>query len=147
MTTRRQFLTGVAGAALGGASGVLNAKAAIEETTTGDGKSNKLGKMRLSFQPYLLELRHAFGVAGSTRKTTQGVQVEIELDGVVGYGEAAMPPYLSESTASVLAFLERVDLSQFKSPFELEDILSYVDAICENMSRSSASRPFQNEAR
>ena len=139
MTTRRQFLTGVAGAALGSVSGLANAKAAVEETTKENGKSNKIGKMRLSFRPYLLELRHAFGVAGSTRKTTQGVQVEIELDGVVGYGEAAMPPYLSESTASVLAFLERVDLSQFKSPFELDDILSYVDGICENNCAAKAS--------
>ena len=56
MTTRRQFLTGVAGAALGSASGVWGAKALSEETINGSGKSNKIGKMRLSFRPYLLEL-------------------------------------------------------------------------------------------
>ncbi|MBR2002935.1 MAG: dipeptide epimerase, partial [Thermoguttaceae bacterium] len=139
MTTRRQFLSGVAGATVGSVSGIFGAKTNGQETVKNEGKSNKIGKMRLSFRPYLLELRHAFGVAGSTRKTTQGVQVEIELDGVVGYGEAAMPPYLSESTASVLAFLERVDLSQFKSPFELEDVLSYVDGICENNCAAKAS--------
>ena len=119
MTTRRRFLTGVAGAALGSVSGAWGAKATGQETGNETGKSNKIGKMRLSFRPYLLELRHAFGVAGMTRKTTPGVQVEIELDGVVGYGEAATPPYLSESTPSVLACLERVDLSQFKSPFPI----------------------------
>ncbi|MBQ9813916.1 MAG: dipeptide epimerase [Thermoguttaceae bacterium] len=95
--------------------------------------------MNLTFKPYLLTLRHAFGVSGVTRTTTQSVQVEIECDGCVGYGEASMPPYLSESTASVMAFLERVDLSQFKSPFEMEDILTYVDGICENNAAAKAS--------
>ncbi|MDO5307909.1 MAG: dipeptide epimerase [Planctomycetia bacterium] len=101
--------------------------------------SNKLGKMNLTFRPYLLTLRHPFGVSSVTRTTTQSVQVEIELDGVVGYGEASMPPYLSESTESVMAFLARVDLTQFKSPFELEDILTYVDSICENNAAAKAS--------
>lgn len=101
--------------------------------------SNKLGKMNLTFKPYQLALRHAFGVAGVTRSSTMGVQVEVELDGVVGYGEASMPPYLSESTESATAFLNRVDLSQFKSPFELEDILNYVDGICENNAAAKAS--------
>ena len=138
MTTRRQFLGGIAGATVGSVSGIWSAKAA-DDSTANVGKSNKIGKMRLSFRPYRLELRRAFGVAGSTRKTTAGVQVEIELDGVVGYGEAAMPPYLSESTESVLAFLERVDLSQFKSPFGMEDVLAHVDGICENNCAAKAS--------
>ena len=139
MTTRRDFVrtaaTGLVGAALltGSGSSFLRADEPTKAT------SNKLGKMNLSFKPYLLTLRHAFGVASVTRTTTMGVQVEIELDGVVGYGEASMPPYLSESTESVMAFLNRVDLSQFKSPFEMEDILGYVDGICENNAAAKAS--------
>ena len=54
------------------------------------------GRLNLRFRPYELQLRHAFNLARSQRKTTPGVQVEIEYDGVVGYGEASMPPYLGE---------------------------------------------------
>ncbi|MBQ1863168.1 MAG: dipeptide epimerase [Thermoguttaceae bacterium] len=138
MTNRRTFLRSAIGTALGAglyaASGSNIADA--DETPAPGGKS---GKLNLTFRPYLLTLRHAFGVAGVTRTTTQSVQVEIEYEGVVGYGEASMPPYLSESTESVLAFLARVDLSQFSSPFEIDDILTYVDGICENNAAAKAS--------
>ena len=138
MTNRRTFLRSAIGTALGAglyaASGSNIADA--DETPAPGGKS---GKLNLTFGPYLLTLRHAFGVAGVTRTTTQSVQVEIEYEGVVGYGEASMPPYLSESTESVLAFLARVDLSQFSSPFEIDDILTYVDGICENNAAAKAS--------
>lgn len=139
MLNRRNFLHTAVGTAFGAAlttsvgSGLLRAADPVAAT------SNKLGKMNLTFKPYELTLRHAFGVSGVTRTTTQSVQVEIECDGVIGYGEASMPPYLSESTASVMAFLERVDLSQFKSPFEMDDILTYVDGICENNAAAKAS--------
>lgn len=138
MLTRRKFL-GFSASCVGASflpglhsSNVLSAGEQLNS-------SNKLGKMNLSFAPYPLKLRHAFGVASVTRTETMGVQVQIELDGVVGYGEASMPPYLSESTDSVLAFLNRVDLSHFKSPFEMEDILAYVDSICEHNTAAKAS--------
>ena len=96
-------------------------------------------KMQLRFYPYDLTMRHVFTVAGSSRSTTQGVQVEIEYDGKIGYGEASMPPYLGESKASVIEYLNRVNLEQFKSPFELEDILAYIDGITENNTAAKAS--------
>lgn len=57
------------------------------------------------------------------------MQVEIEYDGIIGYGEASMPPYLGQTVKSVLAFLQKVDLGQFSDPFQLEDILAYVDSL------------------
>ena len=53
-------------------------------------------RMRLRFFPYELKLRHVFTVATYSRSTTPDVQVEVEYDGVVGYGEASMPPYLQQ---------------------------------------------------
>lgn len=48
--------------------------------------------MHLSFRPYELELRHTFTVASYSRKTTPGVQVEIEFDGVkVEDGKLTLP--------------------------------------------------------
>jgi L-alanine-DL-glutamate epimerase-like enolase superfamily enzyme len=97
------------------------------------------GKMKLSFTPYDLTLRHVFTIANSSRTTTQIVLTKIEYEGFTGYGEASMPPYLGESQASVIEFLKRVDLSQFSSPFDLEDILLYVDKITENNTAAKAS--------
>lgn len=137
MTTRRNFLRNTLGTALG-ATFCATSGSVLRASDT-PAVSNKLGKMNLTFKPYLLTLRHAFGVSGVTRTSTQSVQVEIECDGHIGCGEASTPPYLSESTASVMAFLERVDLTQFNSPFEMDDILTYVDGICENNTAAKAA--------
>ena len=91
-------------------------------------------RMRLRFFPYELKLRHVFTVATYSRSTTPDVQVEVEYDGVVGYGEASMPPYLQQelgSVDSVTAFLQKVqgEIGRFQDPFQLEDILSYIDGL------------------
>jgi L-alanine-DL-glutamate epimerase-like enolase superfamily enzyme len=86
-------------------------------------------RLKLSFQPYTLELKHPFGVAVNTRSTTPVVLTTVEYGKFKGYGEASMPPYLGETQQSVMKFLLRVDLSKFENPLELETILSAVDAI------------------
>jgi L-alanine-DL-glutamate epimerase-like enolase superfamily enzyme len=50
-----------------------------------------------------------------------------------------MPPYLGESHETVLKFLAKVDLSKFDDPFEMEDILQYVDQIEEGNKAAKAS--------
>ncbi|MEN8121588.1 MAG: dipeptide epimerase [Bacteroidota bacterium] len=92
----------------------------------------KSKKMKLTFKTYDLQLTHTFTVASFSRNTTPVVLTEIEYDGLIGYGEASMPPYLGESQESVTRFLRKVDLSQFNDPFMLDDILSYVDSIEKN---------------
>lgn len=96
-------------------------------------------KMSLTFKSYDLQLRHVFTLANSSRKTTPVVLTEITYDGVIGYGEASLPPYLGETQASVIEFLKKVNLEQFSSPFELEDILTYVDKIAENNTAAKAA--------
>jgi L-alanine-DL-glutamate epimerase-like enolase superfamily enzyme len=86
-------------------------------------------KMKLTFRPYKLELRHTFTVAEASRTFTPAVLTEIEYDGLVGFGEAALPPYLGDSQESVMEFLGRVDLSKYSSPFQLEEILYDIDKI------------------
>ena len=95
--------------------------------------------MKLSFKPYTLELKHVFTIATSSRTTTPVMLTEIEYDGVVGYGEASMPPYLGESQETAAKFLSKVDLSQFNDPFEMEKILDYVDEIDEGNAAAKAS--------
>ena len=105
--------------------------------------SSKLGvkttKLKLTYRPYTLDLKHVFTVASNSRTTTPVMLTEIEYDGLVGYGEASMPPYLGESQESVGKFLSRVDLSNFTNPFEMENILQYVDNIDINNTAAKAS--------
>jgi L-Ala-D/L-Glu epimerase len=90
-------------------------------------KKRSKSKLTLRFTPYTLQLKHAFTLASSTRTTTPVMLTEIEYDGVTGYGEASMPPYLGESQESVSDFLSLLNLSQFSDPFLLIDILEYID--------------------
>ena len=93
---------------------------------------NRLGKgdgLRLSFEPYELQLRHTFTVSSYSRKTTPGVQVRIDYEGFTGYGEASMPPYLGQSVETVTNFLSKVDLQQFRDPLQMDNILSYIDSL------------------
>lgn len=83
--------------------------------------------MLLRFKPYPLLLRHTFTVAGSSRTETPDVLITLEHQGIVGYGEASMPPYLGESIESVCSFLSKVDMQQFNDPFRTDEILDYVD--------------------
>ena len=133
MQNRRDFLKtsslALAGVALTGCTG------GPQSFSIGKGD----GRMHLKFFPYELELTHTFTVASYSRKTTPDVQVEIEYEGVVGYGEASMPPYLGQSVASVTAFLEKVDLSPFRDPFQMEEILAYVDSLSEGDSAAKAA--------
>ena len=100
--------------------------------------------MTLRYFPYELQLRHTFTVATSSRTTTQGVQVEIEYEGLVGYGEASMPPYLQKELGtleSVQAFLKRVQdiIGEFDDPFKLEEILARIDSMSESDAAAKAA--------
>ena len=96
-------------------------------------------RMTLRFQPYTLQLKHVFTVAVNSRTTTPVVLTEIEYDGIVGYGEASMPPYLGESHDTATAFLSKVDLSRFANPFELESILAAIDGLAPGNPAAKAS--------
>jgi L-Ala-D/L-Glu epimerase len=97
------------------------------------------GKMNLTFRPYMLELKHVFTIATNSRTTTPIVLTEIEFDGVVGYGEASMPPYLGETHESVQAFLSKVDLGRYENPFDLETILRDIDSLAPHNPAAKAS--------
>ncbi len=144
MQNRRDFLKTAAFATLGSGLAVNSLLTAcgngpaVNINTTG-----VVPKMKIRCFPYELKLRHVFTVATNTRTTTQGVQVEIEYDGVVGYGEASMPPYLQKelgTVESVMDFINnKLNLEQFKDPFQLEDILAYVDTLSESDAAAKAA--------
>ena len=125
MQNRRDFLKTAGLAALG--VGLVGCAGGPQKFNIVKGD----GKLHLKFFPYELKLAHVFTVASYSRTTTPDVQVELEWEGVTGYGEASMPPYLGQSVESVTNFLNKVDLSQFNDPFKMEDILEYVDSLSE----------------
>ncbi len=96
-------------------------------------------KITLKFKPFEVMLRHVFTLAAGSRKSTPVVLTEIWYEGKVGYGEASMPPYLGESHESVTHFLGQVDLNRFKDPFNIEDILDYIDSIAPGNYAAKAS--------
>lgn len=97
--------------------------------------------MQLRFFPHTLQLRHAFGIASSTRTSTPTVLVELEHDGVIGYGEGTMMPYLGETHATVAAFLTQaaVLLAGVIDPFQREEILPAIDALAPGNTTAKAA--------
>ena len=132
-STRRDFLkTSMAMAAAAALASPSRLFAGNAKKTLQSKKAASSDKMVLTFEPFEARMKHVFTISGSSRSTTPIVLTRITYQGHVGYGEASMPPYLGESTASVMEFLSRVDLSRFSSPFQLEEILTYVDNITTN---------------
>ena len=133
--SRRNFIRTAGLTTLVGVSGFESVFAATKDKRpkpSGNG-------LKLSFVPHELMLKHTFTLANSSRKTTPDVLTRIEFDGVVGYGEASMPPYLGESIDSVSKFLSSLNLAQFKDPFRIEEILAYVDSVLPGNCAAKAS--------
>jgi L-alanine-DL-glutamate epimerase-like enolase superfamily enzyme len=97
--------------------------------------------VKLSHTPYILEFKYPFRIALNYRTTTPVVITEIMCDGVIGYGEASMPPYLGEDHETVSRFLTKAEkvLDEYKTPFYIETIISRIDAIAEKNTAAKAS--------
>ncbi len=97
--------------------------------------------MKLTFKPELLYFKRPFRIAHGVRSTTPIVLTQLEHEGVVGFGEASMPPYLSETHATVLSFLNKATqlISKHQKPFCIETILKEVDNIAPNNTAAKAS--------
>ncbi len=85
--------------------------------------------MKLTYHPYELELKHAFTIAKFSRTSTPLILLEITHEGFTGYGEASMVPYMGESIQSATSFLTKVEVTQFKYPFDFASIINYLDSI------------------
>jgi len=85
--------------------------------------------MQLTFQPFELELKHPFTIAKFSRTSTPLMLLQIAHEDHIGYGEASMVPYMGESQQSAAEFLSKVDVAQFKYPFDFAGIIHYLDSI------------------
>ena len=95
--------------------------------------------MRLKYYPYTIKLKEEFKLSVNSRTTTPAIIVEIEHIGFTGYGEASLPPYLSENQQSVIRFLEKVDFDSLENFSNMEVILDYVDCLSDGDSAAKAA--------
>jgi L-alanine-DL-glutamate epimerase-like enolase superfamily enzyme len=95
--------------------------------------------MKFRFSRYDLHLKHTFTIARGARNVSPVVILELEHEGIVGYGEASPLARYGESADSVVAFLSRVDVARCADPFQLETVLAYVDGLSTGNSAAKAA--------
>ncbi len=66
--------------------------------------------LRLSIGQYHLLFKQPFGTSHGIRTGTDAVFVRLERNGLAGYGEATMPPYVLEKPATVINSLQHIEL-------------------------------------
>lgn len=87
--------------------------------------------MKISCRPFELALKHPFSISKFTRTSTPLMLLKIEYEGVNGYGEASMVPYMGESYESATAFLQLVDWGKIQYPFDFAAIIAYLDSLAQ----------------
>ena len=85
--------------------------------------------MKISCKQFELELKHPFSISKFTRTSTPLMLLKIEHEGVIGYGEASMVPYMGESYESAATFLNLVDWNKIQFPFDFKAIIAYLDSL------------------
>jgi L-alanine-DL-glutamate epimerase-like enolase superfamily enzyme len=97
--------------------------------------------MLLTCKPQLLYFKRPFKIAHGTRSFTPIVITQLEHQGIIGYGEASMPPYLSETHETALSFLNKAAelLSKYHHPFDIDTILKEIDNIALGNTAAKAS--------
>lgn len=85
--------------------------------------------MQITYIPYNLELKHTFSIAKYSRNSTPILLLKLTYEGVEGYGEASMVPYMGESYETATFFLSKVDWNRFVYPFNFEEIIRYLDSL------------------
>ncbi|MEO6903747.1 MAG: dipeptide epimerase [Bacteroidia bacterium] len=97
--------------------------------------------MKLTFYTHTLFFKYPFKIAHGSRISTPIVITEIECDGLIGYGEASMPPYLGETHETAVSFLSEAEkiVKRYPTPFEMETIISEIDLLLPNNTAAKAS--------
>lgn len=83
--------------------------------------------MKLTLYPYHLKFKYPFKIAHGSRTGTDVVYVKLEHDGFTGWGEATLPPYLPETTESVVNFIQSVEQEIVSSKLDPPAIFKSID--------------------
>lgn len=93
--------------------------------------------MKLRYYTYDLQLKHTFTIARGSRDVDTVVLVELEHDGITGYGEAAPSTRYNETPESVIEFIKNIDTGKIADPFQIERNVQYLASLS---SKDSAAR-------
>jgi L-Ala-D/L-Glu epimerase len=85
--------------------------------------------LELHSYTYQLRFRHPFVLSVGTRTHTPAVFTEISENGLTGYGEATLPPYLYDTQESVMKFLAGLKLKDFSLSAGIDPVLSYLGSL------------------
>jgi L-Ala-D/L-Glu epimerase len=85
--------------------------------------------MKLRFEQFDLKLKHTFTIARGSRDVQSVVFVELEHDGITGYGEASPIARYGESVETVISFFKQVDSEKLNNPFLIERNVAYLESL------------------
>jgi L-Ala-D/L-Glu epimerase len=94
--------------------------------------------VKLTHRTTTLALREPFSISRSTDETVDAVFVEIEHDGLVGYGEASPQEHYGESAASASALLDEADGLLGDDPYALDEIESRLASVTGELAAKAA---------
>lgn len=100
-----------------------------------------LRSIQLSFEPLNLKTAHPFGISYGTSSDTHNVLVKLNLDGIVGLGEAAPAQYHNETPETVMACLKLWQEKEILGgdPFAIVEICNRLDkSVAGNASAKAA---------
>lgn len=80
--------------------------------------------LRISYAPYRLLFKHPFETSHGVRDGTDSIFIRVEEQGVAGYGEVTLPPYLEEKPEQVIERLRAIASLQPTSVEELMVLLN-----------------------
>ncbi len=85
--------------------------------------------MKLRYHTYDLKLRHTFTIARESSDVSTVVFVELEHDGITGYGEASPSNRYGETTDTVIEFIKKVEGDKISNPFLIERNVRYLESL------------------
>ena len=97
--------------------------------------------MKLYYTSEKIYFKRPFKIAHGERTFTPIVLIQLHFNGIVGYGEASLPPYLIETQESVQLFFEKAKkiLECIEISFDIDSLLEQIDEIEENNTAAKAA--------
>ncbi|MCL4817035.1 MAG: dipeptide epimerase [Vicingaceae bacterium] len=87
--------------------------------------------MQILAKKYMLRFNQTFRIAAGSRNTTETVLLSLSHNKIIAYGQASLPPYLTENAESVLAFIKCVD-DKLLEQMDYPHAVAYISQLKEN---------------
>ena len=97
--------------------------------------------MTIHYKKELIHFKHPFKIAHGTRTSTSIVFLQLHHNGLIGYGEASLPPYLPETQNSVISFFEKAKalLESISDLNEIDLLIEQIQIMQENNTAAKAA--------